>query len=248
MKNKALLISLAFIFVIILVLSSYMILSQVMEYEKSKREYTELSKENVTVVAPSDIKAEQETAPITVDFDNLTSKNPDVVGWLYSEGTPINYPVAQSKDNNYYLRRSLSGKYDRAGTLFMDYRHKADMSVLNTIVYGHNMLNDTMFGSLLKYEKQDYYEKHPVLWYITPEKNYKIELIMGLIAGPSADIYDNCESREELLLLLDELKSASTFDSDVEYDENSKFITLSTCSYEFKEARYIVIGTLKPIS
>ena len=89
----------------------------------------------------SAIKPVSETAPITVDFERLQEENKDIIAWLYCPDTEINYPVVQSKDNEYYLRRLLDGTWNIAGTLFMDYRNAADCSDLHTIIYGHNMKN-----------------------------------------------------------------------------------------------------------
>lgn len=128
----------------------------------------------------SAIKPVSETAPITVDFERLQEENKDIIAWLYCPDTEINYPVVQSKDNEYYLRRLLDGTWNIAGTLFMDYRNAADCSDLHTIIYGHNMKNNTMFGSLPKYSKQEYYEEHSVLYLLTPKQNYKVKLIAGI--------------------------------------------------------------------
>lgn len=91
-----------------------------------------------------------ETSPISVDFDTLKEANEDVIGWLYCEDTPINYPVLQSDDNSYYLRRLVNGEWNVAGSLFMDYRNNLSNNDWNTVIYGHNMKNDSMFGTLGK--------------------------------------------------------------------------------------------------
>ena len=88
------------------------------------------------------------TLPLSVDFSALKQENEDIIGWIYSENTPINYPVVQSDDNEYYLRRLTNGEYNIAGSIFMDYRNSASLEDNNTIIYGHNMKNNTMFGSL----------------------------------------------------------------------------------------------------
>ena len=83
-----------------------------------------------------------------VDFSLLKQENEDIVGWIYCEGTPISYPVVQSGDNQYYLHRLINGEYNIAGSIFMDYRNNAELEDNNTIIYGHNMKNNTMFGYL----------------------------------------------------------------------------------------------------
>ena len=83
--------------------------------------------------------SEGERAPISVDFEALQGENPDIIGWLYCEGTPINYPIVQSEDNSYYLRRLTDGSYNANGTLFLDYRCARDFTDFNCVVYGHRM-------------------------------------------------------------------------------------------------------------
>lgn len=84
-----------------------------------------------------------------------------MLAWLYCPDTVINYPVVQSDDNEYYLRRLMDGSSNTAGTLFADYRCSPDFSDPHTVIYGHNMKNDTMFGILPEYGAQEFYEPHP---------------------------------------------------------------------------------------
>ncbi len=187
-----------------------------------------------------------EAAPIEVDFAGLTSQYPDVVGWIYSEGTEINYPVAQGKDNNQYLRHLLSGKYNTSGTIFVDYRNGEVGTDDNYVIYGHNMKNSSMFGSLVKYKKQSYYDEHPYLYFLTPEKSYKIELIAGMVTLKTSNAYSvNFENAEQLEAYIASAIKKSTFKSNVAYTPGDKLVTLSTCSYEYDNARYVVIGVLK---
>ena len=85
----------------------------------------------------------RETELIGIDFDALLAENKDIVGWIYSENTPINYPVVQGRDNDYYLHRMLDGTNNIAGTIFMDSRNDPNLGDYNTIIYGHNMKNGT---------------------------------------------------------------------------------------------------------
>ena len=196
---------------------------------------------------PEDIVT-TESAPITVDFDSLIEQNGDVVGWLFCENTPINYPVLQSTDNNYYLRKMINKKYNIAGSIFMDYRSQSDMSSLNTIVYGHNMKNDTMFGTFTEYKKQSYYDEHPLLWFLTPEHNYKIELIAGYVTSSTSDVYKVFHIKDDLDNHIKASIKKSTFVSGVNIAEVDNIITLSTCSYEYSTARYVLIGNVKEIN
>lgn len=185
--------------------------------------------------------------PITVDFDLLAQQNEDIVGWIYSEGTPINYPVAQAGNNDYYLRRLLDGTYNYGGTLFMDYRNAADATDWNTIIYGHSMQDDTMFGSVLDYKKQAYYDEHPVLWYFTPQASYRVELIGGYLTDAYSEVYILPQTPQERDALAALVQQRSTFESGVTWEEDSRLLMLGTCSYETDQARYVLLGKLVPV-
>ena len=185
--------------------------------------------------------------PIAIDFDALLNRNKDVIGWLYCPDTVINYPVVQGKNNDQYLRKDLDGKYLVSGTLFADYRNGALDEDANYIIYGHNMKNGTMFSPLAKYKQQSYYNQHPIMYYLTPDGNYKLELFAGLVVKRDDKIYLPNQSEEEFAELIEEYRAKSTFKSDIELEYNDTIVTLSTCSYEFDNARYIVIGRLIPV-
>lgn len=182
--------------------------------------------------------------PIYVDFDALLADNPDVVGWLYCEDTPINYPILQGPDNSKYLRRMIDGTYNTSGSIFMDYRCPSDLSASNTIIYGHNMKNDAMFGILPDYSDQSFFDQHPVMWLLTPEENYRIDLVAGYLTDANDSIYDYIYDQDEIAATLSEAIASSTFVSPVTDIDTSRVITLSTCSYEYSDARYLLLGVL----
>lgn len=188
----------------------------------------------------------KEPPPIQVDFEALCAQNQDVVAWIYCPDTPINYPIVQASDNDTYLHRLLNGSYNTAGTLFMDYRNEADLSDWNTIIYGHNMKNDSMFGTLTDYKHQKYYDAHPVMYLLTPEENYKISILAGFVTPANGDVYNafNPEEDEKAALIADWIKNSS-FHGDSQLESEYRIITLSTCSYEFNNARYVVVGLLE---
>lgn len=186
----------------------------------------------------------RETPPIEVDFDVLLEKNEDIVGWLYSEDTPINLPVAQSNDNDYYLRRLIDGAGNNSGTLFVDYRNDRTFSDRNTIIYGHNMKNKEMFGTLRNYKEQSYFDEHPMMWLLTPDGDYKIELVAGYVTPTSSDVYSFEQSEEDVLAMVQQAVEKSTFHTDIEINPGDRFLTLSTCSYEYDNARYVLIGRM----
>lgn len=215
------------------------------EYMEGERIYAGYAANYVETVKVGDIaEAAIVSAPISIDFDALFTENQDIVGWIYGENTPINYPIVQSDDNNYYLRRMLDGSYNIAGSIFMDYRNSPDFRDFNTIIYGHNLRTEDMFGSLKDYSNQSYYEKHPEMYLSTPDEDYKIELISGY----KTDIYDHVyilpKTEEDLEILFDKLVEQSNFIADSSLQKGDKLITLSTCSDGPDTARYVLIGKI----
>lgn len=246
-------------FILILVLlfgvSLVQIIKTTYDYNKSHQVYESLQKEFVETQGIEDTDPNifiqpietVETAPITIDFNSLLEKNSDIVGWIYCQDTPINYPVVQAENNDYYLRRDLNGKYLVCGTVFVDYRNAAIGEDNNYILYGHNMKDGTMFSSIAKYKEQSYYDEHPVLYYLTPATDYKIKLYAGMVVKRDSIIYTPNPDKNQLTEFLNDIKLKSTFTSEVKITERDKLITLSTCSYEYKNARYIIIGILSEI-
>lgn len=181
-----------------------------------------------------------------VDFAALQEINPDVVAWIYIEGTNINYPVVQGSDNSYYLNHLLDGTYNGAGCIFMDYRNERNLTDRNTILYGHHMQNGSMFNQITKYKSQEFYDRHPTCLIMTPDGNYKIEFVAGYVIDMNSDAWKmKFESDEEFSLWLDNAVSRSTFTSTVEPIAQDRVVTFSTCTYEYDDARYVLVGVLK---
>lgn len=191
-------------------------------------------------------EAPEDTLWPLVDFDALLEINPDVVAWIYIEGTNINYPVVRGADNSYYLTRLLDGTYNRAGTVFMDYRNRQDLSDRNTVLYGHNMQNGAMFHQLTKYKKQTFYEAHPVCLIMTPEGNYKLEFFAGYVTDMNDAAWKmEFGSDEEYAQWLEDAVSKSLFSSTLKPGAQDRVVTLSTCTYEYNDARFVLMGILK---
>lgn len=196
---------------------------------------------------PEETEPTAETAPIRVNFDYLHGINEDVAGWIYCEDTPISYPFVQSPDNDYYLYRLLDGTQNPSGSLFLDFRNQFDMSDWNSVIYGHNMGDGTMFACLNEYKKQEYYEAHPVMYLLTPQKQYKVELVAGILSRADASFYDFPVPEEKREDVVRGWLEDSTFETKAQIQPDDRFVTLSTCSYEFSDARYVVIGVLREI-
>ena len=188
-----------------------------------------------------------EKAPIVVDFAALWKKSDDVVAWLYSPDTPINYHVAQAEDNVYYLDHMINGKTNRGGTLFVDYRNDPAMTDRKTLIYGHAMSIGTMFGTLERYKRQAYYEAHPVMYLLTPEMDYALDLVAGYMTDVSDPVFNIPATDEEADAQLAHVLKKSAFRTKAEIPEDARMVTLSTCAYDFENARFVVVGVLREL-
>lgn len=190
---------------------------------------------------PEPVKPEPET--ISVNFAGLTTKYPDVVGYIYSAYTGINYPIVQSSSNDYYLDHDLDGNVNNNGSIFMEHLNSSDFSDQNTIIYGHNMKSGLMFAHLTNYKNQSYYNAHPYFYIYTPTQNYKLNLFAGFVCEHDDEVYALSLSQSQL----EAMAAKSTFKANIGVPTGN-VVTLSTCSYEFNDARYVVVGELVPIS
>lgn len=189
-----------------------------------------------------------EPLPITVDFDSLRTEYPDLVGWLYEQDS-INLPVLQADDNQYYLHRLPDGSYSGGGSLFMDHHNYSDMSDDVSFIYGHNMKNGSMFHFLQEYKSQSYYESHPVIYYLTPEKSYRVLVFAGMAVPSDSDVFTHVfATKEAKEAYLDGLTDASDIVPLVVPTAEDNILALSTCDYSFSDARYVVFGILTEIS
>lgn len=188
-----------------------------------------------------------EQAGITVDFDSLLDINQYTAGWLYIADTQINYPVVQPFDNMAYLRRLFNGTRNTAGCLFVDERCTDDFSGINSIIYGHNMRNGSMFADLAKYKKQEYFDEHPEGLLLTPDGNYRVVFFSGYVLQVSGqDAWRTSFTSSLHEEWLEEITERSMIECDIEPQTTDRILTLSTCSYEFANARFVLHGILVP--
>ena len=214
-----------------------------MGYEKSNKLYAELNNENLEYKDTTDWKN-----MIDVDFSNLTKINSDVAGWIYVEGTDISYPIMYSGDDETYLRTTINKEHATAGSIFLEGYNLPDFSDSHSIVYGHNMRNLSMFGSLKRYkENEDYYDSHRYFQIITPKAKMRFEIFSYFDTEPASWVYtvpyyDNQEFSD----YINELLSHSYIKLDnYDIDSSDKVVTLSTCSGS--EMRFTIHGKLVDI-
>ena len=189
-----------------------------------------------------------DTVPIQVDFEGLRAVNSDIAGWIYCEDTPINYPVVRGEDDEFYLHHSFDGESSNSGAIFIEAQNRPGFADSNTVIYGHHMKDGSMFAVLAKYADQTFYEEHPIMWLLTPEQDYKIIVFSGYTAAAVSDTYTIFEGPgPELDEYLAKALESSDFQADLVPDSEARYVLLSTCAYNFKDARYVLHGMLVPV-
>lgn len=237
------------------------------EYKQAENTYEELSQFvsiPETTVPPTTVATKpsaptaseestvptEETAPTepvdqtlwpAVEFSALQKINDDIVAWIYIEGTDVNYPVVQGPDNDYYLHRMFDGSYNDSGSIFLDAACTPDFRDRHSIIHGHHMLNDTMFSALMGYKEQSFYDAHPTVLILTPDTRFKLHLFAGYVTDTDADAWDLTPSST----WIDRVTEKSWFDSTNLPLYGQELLTLSTCSYEFEDARFVLHGWLE---
>lgn len=174
-----------------------------------------------------------------INFKELKESNEETIAWITVEGTNINYPVVQTKDNDYYLNHSFDRSYSTGGWTFMDYRNDDKMHDNNTIFYGHNLLNKTSFGSLDKVftsSKSDI----KILVLTDDGKMYTYQVFSGYIIEPEVYyLQTNFYTDSEYQTFLDTLVSRNTIAANAPVTVNDSIITLSTCTDDNKGRKVI---------
>ena len=243
--------------------SGFLIVRDLSQYAESAGTYDGLA-EHVEVPEqagePEEPGAEEETGredssavlPV-VDFEALRENGPDIIGWLSLPDTAINYPVTQTDNNEYYLHHLYDGTYNKVGCLFADYENQADFSDRNTIIYGHNMRDGSMFAALNEYGGQSYYDEHPQMYLVTPDGGYVMEVFSAFEAKPAESGSDTSPWRLSwkddgaYTTWLSEMAGRSVIETDVTVTSSDKVLTLSTCTPEGK-SRFIVMGKLAAVN
>ena len=271
-RQRTLLALLCILFLALVCVSGWKVYSILSGYKRAERRYDSLAGDVVSSSAPEmteqsalspavSVSAEEtaeappqeapqprELSPVSVDFDRLNSYGGRVIGWLYLPGTIINYPVAQSGDNAYYLERFLDGSPIAGGTLFADCICPSDFSGQNTIIYGHNMKDGSMFALIDDYAEQSFFDAHPVLYLNTPSQNYRVDIFSCFTTDPESFVYfTSFASDEDYAAFQRSLLSCSEVDCHTEPSADKRTVTLSTCTYTGEDVRFVVCGTLTEI-
>ena len=223
------------------------------EYQAGEQIYEDI---NAYVELPEDTKAEENTEgeeekkpveeqPPVVDSEKMLSINSDYVGWIYISDTKISYPIVRGVDNDKYLRTTFNGERNGCGSIFMDMTNADDFSDRHTILHGHNMKNGSMFGRLRNFSEKEYWEEHPYIWIVTPERALKYEIFACYRTTSTSDVYTTAfASDEEFQELLDFCDSKKAYDTGIRPDVTDRILTLSTCTSDTEDGRRIVHARL----
>lgn len=186
---------------------------------------------------------EKVTNTSSIDFDKLEAINDEVIGWIKIKGTKIDYPIVKTKDNEKYLTTLFNKQPGSSGAIFADYRYGSLDSFL-TVIYGHRMKDGCMFNNLKYYKDKSWANKHKDITISTKDKDYKFEIVAFSLVDASDVVYQYQEgddfSKEQFI---DNIKKNSLYTmSNAKISD--KLVILSTCTYEFDNARYILVGKL----
>ena len=179
------------------------------------------------------------TPPAEIDLGWWQSHYSDIIGYVYSPGTPISYPIAYDGNNEYYLHHDLYGNYSAYGTIFLDARANRDFTSQSNMLYGHHMADGTMFASISGYKQQWYYDAHPSFYLYTNEGTYRVDLFAGLIVPGEHEVFNTSFSDETLSRFI----SQSTFNAGRGVP-TGRIVGMCTCSYEADNYRFVVVGEM----
>jgi sortase B len=191
--------------------------------------------------------ASPSTAPTTLSpnrqrFQDLMSKTSDFRGWLTIDGTNIDYPIVQGKDNNHYLNHDYLGNPTRQGAIYLDYRNHPDFHDNHISLYGHYMTNGTMFHNLHYYKDPDFFYENALITIDTPEGTFTYELFSAHRVSAFTYYLIMTLENEALEAYLQHLARVSMHKKDLDFPLNPKLLTLVTCTYEFANARLLLHG------
>jgi sortase B len=192
---------------------------------------------------------EKKAVEIPMDFDELKKANPDIYAWITIPEANVDYPILQSEtDNSFYLTHTVNGKKSVYGSIYTENYNAKDFSDFNTVVYGHNMKNGTMFGSLKKFRDANFFNQNRYITVYMPQRILKYEIFAAVTWDNKHILLSRSfESEINRITYIEDIFSVRDINSQIKKDitvtEKDKIITLSTCMND-KEKRFLVSGVL----
>ena len=182
-----------------------------------------------------------------INFKELNAINPEVIGWIRIGALNKSYPVAQAKDNDFYLHRTFEKKDNFAGCIFLNCENSKYFTDQNSIIYGHNMKDGSMFGTLKNFGDQETYDKNPYFWVFTPKLIYQYQIFSCSIVSRVGDPYRTRFLSSEFEAFLETCVENSQIDAHgLKLSKDDRIVTLSTCTGD-ESTRFIAQGVLKQV-
>ena len=231
---------------IILIISSYFFIKNILEYKESNDLNMKLI-ENVITEKNIDVKDEKNGTAIEIDWEELEKINEDIVGWIKIDGTKINYPILKDDDSLKYIDHSVDGKYNSNGAIFT--LNAKPFQDNTTIIFGHNMKNGNMFATLGKYMNKEFFNEHQTFYIYTKSQNYKATVFScySIQVNQEENNIEHLNFDEEI----EYYKKHSKF-KNVDIGEIKKIVKLSTCSYINNhttptDQRYFIVASINEV-
>lgn len=185
-------------------------------------------------------------------FEELRAINPDVCAWVTLDGTQVDCPVVQGETNLEYINKDVYGSFALAGSVFLDSRNSADFSDACSLVYGHNMDGGRMLATLEYYKDAGFFAENGTGTLMTPQQTYDLEVLACVVVGASEDaVFDPTQwqagSMDSFFAFAE--SEATCIDEDAverARAEGCRILMMSTCSYEFTDARTVVLAAMRP--
>lgn len=220
---------------LIVIIKDYINISNADEYLQSEFIISDDSDENVQNKDKS-----KNRGGLKINWSKLIKCNSDVIAWIYIPDTHINYPILQGDFNEEYLSRDIHKNYLKSGSIFADSSNKRPFVDFNTIIYGHNLMNSSMFSDLEKYSKLTFADAHPNVYIYTPDgkcSEYKVFSFYKVNAADDKVYNTDVDNKTEYVK---SAKEHSNIESDIDESKISNIITLSTCTNIDYDERYVL--------
>lgn len=219
------------------------------EYKDNKKQM-EVSKVLETIKIPKESITPEKTER-QLQIEELQKRNADIVGWIEIEGTSINYPVLQGKDNDYYLTHTYTREYSKNGSIFLDKDYDFSIPSSNLLIYGHNNKNGKMFEELMKYKEEEFYLNHNTIRFTTNKEDCNYEIIAvfksRVYYTNETNVFRyyyfiNAKNEQEYNKYIEQSKKASIYDIETSAKYGEQLLTLSTCDYSRENGRFVVVA------
>lgn len=183
--------------------------------------------------------------PTNVDFEKLAGINSDCIGWISACSNRIDYPIVKSKDNVEYLTKTVTGAENKSGAIFADKDCTDPFNQFQTLVFGHNMKNGSMFHYLVNYRDKDYYDNHRLIYVRTEHQLLTYEVFAAYReAASDSCIYDSVLNPDDRAAFLKKVKEKSLYNTNVQLSTSDRILTLVTCEYTQDDFRMFVHAKL----